>query len=461
MSVSIKELNSLKERLTDFSIYIGLFAGLPIVLIKVYQSFIEGYGLGSWLAITVYCSFALIAFMRRLINYRVRAVISVSLMFFVTFFGLMHLGFTVAAFVASLSSSILTLCILGKKEGIIIALITCGTGMLISFVFNQGNVGSVSNSTELIEFLNHWWPQLVAFMAFYLTIAISIILFETSLLKTIRELQEQKGELERVNRELLESKDRAEAGSRAKSQFISVMSHELKTPLNPVFGLLNLLKQEPLNEDSLEYVEMMENSSRELLNILNEIMDFVELDEEKLRAEVQSFSIQDLCREVVDEYRPEADRKGLRLVNRLDSGVEGVEDVEVDSDPQRLKQLIGNLVSNAVKYTDKGSVRLNIERVAHSEYGCGLKIAVSDTGVGIAPSLQKRIFEPFTQAADANTRKHGGIGLGLNIALKIVDLLDGEIRLESKEGVGSAFTVQVPCKMRPLKQEKAAELVRL
>ena len=459
MSRSSKELYSLKEKLTDFSIYIGLFAGLPIVLIKVYQSFIDGYGLESWLALAVYCSFALIAFLRRWINYRVRAVISVSLMFFVTFFGLMHLGFTLAAFVASLSSSILTLCILGKKEGIIIALITCGTGMLVSFVFNQGDAGGVGNTVELIEFLNQWWPQLLAFMAFYLTIAISIMLFETSLLNTIRELQEQKSELEHVNRELLDSKALAEEGSRAKSQFISVMSHELKTPLNPVFGLLNLLKNEPLNEDSLEYVEMMENSSQELLDILNEILDFVELDEEKLRAEVQSFSIKDLCKDVVDEYLPLAERKGLRLLSRFHSGVEGVDDIEIDSDPKRLRQLIANLVSNAVKFTERGTVRLTIEREAHPQYGCGLKITVSDTGMGIAPAMQKQIFEPFTQAADANTRKCGGIGLGLNIAVKIVQLLSGEITLESKEGVGSAFTVQVPCKMRPLARHQMAETI--
>jgi len=442
---SEEELETLRNRLTDLSIFIGLFAGFPIIAFKVYETLEYGYDLTSWPAMVVYSIIAIFAFMRRSIDYRIRAGISISLMFLATFFGLSHYGYVVAAFVASLASSILSIFILGKTNGILFALFTCGIGMTVAFVMGNDSIVSSMDRMDAVELIVRWWPQLIAILAFYFSLALSISLFESSLKTTIQQLEFQKRELQVLNRELTHSRDLAQKANAAKSQFISVMSHELKTPLNPIFGLLNLLKEESLNDESKEYVELMESSSAHLLSLIEDILDFVEVDQEKLATEMHPISVREFCDEIIKIHKVETDRKGIELKGVYDFGDPDIQDLEIVNDPKRMRQVLGNLMSNAVKFTEKGHVILRVCRKRTNDAVCYLEFAIEDTGIGISEQVQKHIFEPFYQGIGSDTRKHGGIGLGLSIAFKITHLLNGKISFTSKEGAGSTFVLRIPC----------------
>ena len=442
---SEEELDTLRSRLTDLSIFIGLFAGFPIIAFKVYQTLEYGYDLSSWPAMAVYSIIAIFAFLRRSIDYRIRAGISISLMFLATFFGLSHYGFVVASFVASLASSILSIFIMGKTNGMLFALFTCGIGMTVAFVMGDDTLSPNMDSLDAVELIVRWWPQLIAILAFYFSLALSISLFESSLKTTIQQLEFQKRELQVLNKELTHSRDLAQKANEAKSQFISVMSHELKTPLNPIFGLLNLLKEEPLNDDSKEYVDLMDSSARHLLSLIDDILDFVEIDQDKLATEMHPISVKEFCESIVKTHKIEADRKGINLTSSYDFGEGFDEDLEIVSDPKRLRQILGNLTSNAVKFTEEGHVQVKVSRKRTGDSVCFLEFSVEDTGIGIAPDIQKHIFEPFYQGIGGDTRKHGGIGLGLSIAFKIANLLNGRIAFKSVEGKGSTFSLRLPC----------------
>jgi len=444
-SIDRVALDSLRGRLTDLSTYLGLIAGFPIVLMRTYQCVFDQYDLVSWISITVYAIVSISAILRRSIGYRVRAVVTISLMFFTAFFGLSGMGYTQAALVASFASSILALSILGFSEGVVISLITCVTGISASLLLGKMNPASGVGQLSFVELVVEWWPELTTFLAFYLTLAVSIVLFESLILQSRRDLERQSEDLRKLNEELLRSRDKERESNSAKSQFMAIMSHELKTPLNPVFGLLNLLKSEPQSDESLEYIAMMENSSRELLTIINNILDYVELDHARLSEDTLRFRIRDLCDEVIEEFKPLARSKGLELSCKYGLADTVTAELEVETNPRRLKQLLGNLLSNAIKYTDKGFVRLTVSRERGKESGCNLVFAIQDTGIGIPDSVQTQIYHPFKQGFDANTRKYGGIGLGLSFSLKILRMLNGRIHLKSKEGEGSTFTLELPC----------------
>jgi len=440
-----EEIEGLRTRLTNLSIYIGLLAGFPIIIAKVYQTITTGYDLSSWPTMVVYSIIAIFSFLKNSIDYRVRAGISISLLFLATFFGLSDYGYLLAAFVASLASSILSIVILGKSSGMLFALFTCGIGISTAFIMGNGSINPNMNSMDAVELIYRWWPQLIAILAFYFSIALSISLFETSLKKTVRQLEFQKRELLVLNNELTQSKDLAEKANQAKSQFISMMSHELKTPLNPILGLLNLLKDEPLNEESKEYVDLMEGSSRHLLALIEDILDYVEMDKEKLAAEIHPIPVREFCSSIVRTFEIETNQKGIKLLQHYDFGDQNADEVEVLSDPKRLRQVLSNLLSNAVKYTDEGEIKMSVRRKRDAESRCFLEFSIADTGLGIPEEMQNRISEPFKQAASVNTRKHGGIGLGLSIAYKIAHILNGRIEFTSKEGVGTTFVFSLPC----------------
>ncbi len=442
---SEEELDVLRNRLTDLSIHIGLFAGFPIIAFKVYQTLEYGYDLSSWPAMAIYSVIAIFAFMRGSIDYRIRGGLSISLMFLATFFGLSHYGYVVAAFVASLTTSILSIFILGKTNGMLFALFSCGIGMTAAFIMGNDTLSSQMGTMDAVDLIVQWWPQLIAILAFYFSLAISISLFESSLKTTVQQLEFQKRELQVLNKELRTSRDLSRKANEAKSQFISVMSHELKTPLNPIFGLLHLLKEESITEESKEYIDLMESSSKHLLALIDDILDFVEVDQEKLATEMLPISIRDFCDELVRTYQIEAERKGIELISEYDFGEPGLEDLEVVTDPKRLRQVLSNLMSNSVKFTENGQVKLKMMRGKGNDSICYLEFAVIDSGIGITPEIQKNIFEPFYQGVGSDTRKHGGIGLGLSIAFKIAALLNGRITFESKAGEGSTFNFRIPC----------------
>ncbi len=239
---------------------------------------------------------------------------------------------------------------------------------------------------------------------------------------------------------LREAKDLAEKAALMKENFLANMSHEIRTPLNSIIGFTNLLETSPLNKEQVEYLKAINTASRNLLTIVNDILDISKIEAGMLQFEKIPFSITALVESIKTMLQPTVFDKQLDLDVRIDSNLPSV----VLGDPTRLTQVLLNLTSNAIKFTEKGKIQIEIKCLRRQEERAWIQLTVKDSGIGISADVLPHIFERFRQESSFTTRQYGGSGLGLNIVHSLVDMQGGQISVTSIPKVGSTFTVEIP-----------------
>ncbi len=239
--------------------------------------------------------------------------------------------------------------------------------------------------------------------------------------------------------ELARARDAAEAASRAKDDFLAMMSHEIRTPMNGVLGLVEVIENTPLNPDQSQMLGMIQDSASALLQILDDLLDYTKIEAGRLVIESTPIDLRELVDSAVGLLAGRAHEKGLRV--RVDVAPDVA--ASVRSDSVRLRQILFNLMSNAIKFTIQGEVSLHVRAVEQRPTEQVIELSVSDTGIGIHPTAQARLFEPFVQAETSTTRRFGGTGLGLTICHRLVDLMGGTLTLQSEVGAGTSMTVRL------------------
>lgn len=253
------------------------------------------------------------------------------------------------------------------------------------------------------------------------------------------ELSEHQEKLEEYIRQLEVATKELEKSTKAKSQFLATMSHEIRTPMNAILGMTHLLRQDEPRKDQIEAINILDFSSRTLLSLIDDILDFSKIESGKIEFESIEFDLNKQIHEIVQSFDVSAKNKKIKLYSSIDSRIPSM----MLGDPARLTQILNNLFSNAIKFTEKGQVGIDVKLVKEFEKRLRIKFAITDTGIGIEENRVDTIFDSFTQATDSTKRLFGGTGLGLSISKHLTELQGGVISVESEKNKGSVFSVEL------------------
>ncbi len=254
--------------------------------------------------------------------------------------------------------------------------------------------------------------------------------------------------------ELIAARRKAEAATESKSRFLANMSHEIRTPMSAIIGMVDLMKETEMSEDAQESMDIIKISANNLLSIVNEILDFSKIEANQIDIEQVKFHLKDLITDVIKVFEYAARDKKIRLLYEIDANVPD----EIIGDPVRFRQILINLIGNAVKFTHEGKVDVQVQSKSIDHENIELYIQVKDTGIGISEEGQKRLFKPFAQTDSDTKRKYGGTGLGLAISKNLAELMGGTVGMKSNDGEGSCFWFSVRFKQIKQQEQKAQAL---
>lgn len=305
-----------------------------------------------------------------------------------------------------------------------------------NFDKQQQQIAYLNKENAYQTTLRNFSIRVAVVIAFLLVLLFWAYLSKT---KTMEVLKIKNDEIQKKNAIIEIEKKNALAAAQAKADFLSVMSHEIRTPMNVVIGSIYLLMEDNPRPQQVDNLNMLKFSAENLLRLLNDILDLNKLESGKMELESIPFDMGFLIRGISDGYGAEAKRKGIDFVLKVDNDLPN----QLIGDPGRLSQVLNNLISNGIKFTEEGHVKFSIKVLKKGRTKVKLKFIIEDTGIGLAPEKQEVIFENFTQANSNTTRKYGGSGLGLAITKQILDLFGSDIRLQSDEGKGSKFSFKL------------------
>jgi signal transduction histidine kinase/DNA-binding response OmpR family regulator len=346
-------------------------------------------------------------------------------------------GFTGVALPWACATPLMATFFVGSRFGLV------ATGLILGefiALYALGQVGYPFPKPPRLDLVE--WFMLMSSSTATAFVALVGVVYERARAVTMDLANRRLHALEKLNEEVTEAWDQARLGSQAKTEFVANISHELRTPLNGVIGMTHLLLDTQLSGEQRDYAETIASSAQSLLLIINELLDAAKIEAGKLALSITDFDLHQCIEDVMGLLAERAHDKDLELAYILAPGVPNW----VEGDPIRLRQVIINLVHNAIKFTETGEVLLTVQKVDQNDPSSLIRFAVRDTGIGIARSAQSRLFEPFSQADSSTTRRYGGTGLGLVIAKNLAELMGGTIGMESEPGKGSLFwfTVRFP-----------------
>ncbi len=450
-------MENIRENITDNSLTALAMFSIPLFLSILYHGFQIGWDNTIWLYLCVVITSVTAAVLRKHLSVLLKLGVLIICLFFMGSLVLKSWGRIGTGFTFFLTAGIIITLIYGKRWGI--AVITTGLiitvifGILIQYKFIQYNFDMITYSLSPSSWI---FAVMAVFMMFF-TIISGIEKFYENLVSAVDNLEqkvkERTNELDDVNKsmqkeieirkkiedELLAAKLEAEHASSAKGTFLASMSHEIRTPLNAILGYSQiLLREKTLAPESKREIEIINSSGEHLLDLINEILDMSKIEAGKTEIINETFSLSAVMKQIDNLFSAKTEKKGIEFVIKIADDVPDF----IITDKSKLKQILINLTGNAVKFTDRGSVKVNVS--LSSDNHEVLIFTVTDTGKGIAQEHLENIFSPFEQTVEGRDR--GGTGLGLSISRKYANLMGGDISLDSKPGRGSSFTLSMPFK---------------